>query len=113
MKRHQTAEAPHYVNTAHRAALMYAFAAQLLAVFAATSAFSGTVKTIAVIFPLLFFGIAIFHYINLGLTAQSNNSMRASSDRTKDYPQYLCGGGDRPLFRAAVGFLFAHMGLNN
>jgi hypothetical protein len=85
IRQHQNAEAPHYVNTAHRAALMYAFAAQLLAVFAATSAFSDTVNTVAVIFPLLFFGIAIFHYINLGLTTKSNNSIRDSADRTKDY----------------------------
>jgi len=85
MRQHQRAEAPHYVNTAHRAALMYAFAAQLLAVFAASSAFSDNVNTVAVIFPLLFFGIAIFHYINLGLTTESNNSLRDSADRNKDY----------------------------
>ncbi|HEY8160542.1 MAG TPA: hypothetical protein VIF10_17780 [Methylobacter sp.] len=85
MRQHPKAEAPHYVNTAHRAALMYAFAAQLLAVFAATSAFSDTVNTVAVILPLLFFGIAILHYINLGLTTGSNNSMRDSANRTKDY----------------------------
>jgi len=85
MRQHQSADAPHYVNTAHRAALMYAFAAQLLAVFAATSAFSDTVNTVAVIFPLLFFGIAVAHYINLGLTTGSNNSMRDSADRKKDY----------------------------
>jgi hypothetical protein len=85
MRQNQQAEAPYYVNTAHRAALMYAFAAQLLAVFAAASVFSDTVNTVAVIFPLLFFGIAIFHYINLGLTTESNNSMRDSADRKKDY----------------------------
>ncbi|MFA6162493.1 MAG: hypothetical protein WC685_03580 [Methylobacter sp.] len=85
MRQSQSAEAPHYVSTAHRAALMYAFAAQLLAVFAATSAFSDTVNTVAVIFPLFFFGIAIFHYINLGLTTESNNSIRDSANRMRDY----------------------------
>jgi hypothetical protein len=85
IRQHQNAEAPHYVSTAHRAALMYAFAAQLLAVFAAASAFSDTVNTVAVVFPLLFFGIAILHYINLGLTSQSNNSIRDSANRKKDY----------------------------
>ncbi|MFZ2172070.1 MAG: hypothetical protein WAW61_20820 [Methylococcaceae bacterium] len=85
MRRHQSAEAPHYVNTAHRAALMYAFSAQLLAVFAAISAFSDRVNTIAVIPPLLFFGIAIVHYINLGTTTGSNNSLRDSPDKAKDY----------------------------
>ena len=85
MRQSQKAEAPYYVNTAHRAALMYAFAAQLLAVFAAISAFSDTFNTIAVIFPLLFFAIAIFHYINLGLITESNNSLRDFADRQKDY----------------------------
>jgi hypothetical protein len=85
MRQSPGAEAPHYVNTAHRAALMYAFAAQLLAVFAALSAFSNLVNTIAVIPPLLFFGIAIVHYINLGLTTGSNNSLRDSTDKAKDY----------------------------
>jgi hypothetical protein len=85
MRRSEKIEAPHYVNTAHRAALLYAFAAQLLAVFSALSAFSDTVNTIAVIPPLLFFAIAIGHYINLGLTTDSNNSIRDSEDRNKDY----------------------------
>ena len=85
MRQHPRAEAPHYVNTAHRAALMYAFSAQLLAVFAAISAFSNLVNTIAVIPPLLFFGIAIIHYVQLGLTTDSNNSLRDSPDKAKDY----------------------------
>jgi hypothetical protein len=85
MRRHHSAEAPHYVNTAHRAALMYAFSAQLLAVFATISAFSNLVNTIAVIPPLLFFGIAILHYVQLGLTTDSNNSLRDSPDKAKDY----------------------------
>ena len=85
MRCHPQAEAPYYVNIAHRATLMYSFSAQLLAIFAATSAFSEVVNTIAVIFPLLFFAIAIIHYINLGLTTASDNSMRDSANRTKDY----------------------------
>jgi len=85
IRRHPDAEAPYYVSVAHRAALMYAFSAQLLAVFAALSAFSAAVNTIAVIAPLLFFAIAILHYIQLGRTTTSNNSIRDSADRTKDY----------------------------
>lgn len=85
MRRHPSAEAPHYVNTAHRAALMYAFSAHLLAVFAAMSAFSDTINTFAVVLPLLFFGIAIGHYIQLGLTTESHNSLRDSTDKAKDY----------------------------
>lgn len=85
MRQHPDAEAPYYVNIAHRAALMYAFSGQLLAVFAALSAFPAWVNTIAIISPLLFFAIAIIHYIQLGATTTSNNSLRDSTDKTKDY----------------------------
>jgi hypothetical protein len=85
IRRHPQAQAPHYVSVAHRAALMYAFSAQLLAVFAALSAFSNVVNIIAVCAPLLFFAIAIIHYIQLGLTTESTNSIRDSADRNKDY----------------------------
>jgi uncharacterized membrane protein YhdT len=85
MRKHPQAEAPYYVNTAHRAALMYAFSAQLIAVFAGISAFPAWVNTLAVIPPLLFFAIAIVHYVQLGLTTTSNNSLRDSSDKAKDY----------------------------
>lgn len=78
-------EAPFYVNTAHKAALMYAFAAQLIAVFATLSAFPNWVNVIATISPLLFFAIGIIHYIQLGLTTESNNSLRDSTDVAKDY----------------------------
>jgi hypothetical protein len=85
MRKHPQAEAPYYVNTAHRAALMYAFSAQLLAVFAAISAFPDWVNTVAVIAPLLFFGKAIIKYVRLGLTTTSNNSLRDSQDKAKSY----------------------------
>lgn len=85
MRKHPNAEAPYYVSTAHRAALMYAFSAQLLGVFAGISAFPGWVNTVAVIPPLVFFGIAIVHYVQLGMITLSNNSLRDSTDKAKDY----------------------------
>lgn len=85
MRRSLEAEAPHYVNVAHRAALMYAFSAQLLAVFAALSAFPDWINTFAVIPPLLFFAIAIIHYVQLGKTTLSHNALRDSADRNNDY----------------------------
>lgn len=85
IRRSPQAEAPHYVSVAHRAALMYAFSAQLLAVFAALSAFPAWLNTVAVIPPLLFFAIAIVHYSQLGMTTDSKNSLRDSADRRKDF----------------------------
>ena len=64
---------------------MYAFSAQLLAVFAAVNAFPIWLNTVTVIPPLLFFAIAIVHYVQLGLTTDSNNSLRDSPDKAKDY----------------------------
>jgi hypothetical protein len=85
MRNHPLAEAPYYVNVAHRAALMYAFSAQLLAVFAVISVFPVWLNTIAVVPPLLFFAIAIGHYAQLGMTTDSTNSLRDSQNKTKDY----------------------------
>ncbi|MDD4913537.1 MAG: hypothetical protein PHW13_00695 [Methylococcales bacterium] len=85
MRRSPQAQAPHYVSIAHRAALMYAFSAQLLAVFAACSAFSATVNILAVIPPLLFFGVALMHYIQLGRSTDSNNSLRDTADKAGAY----------------------------
>ncbi|MDF2445855.1 MAG: hypothetical protein K0S46_1091 [Moraxellaceae bacterium] len=69
------AEAPYYVNIAHRSSLMYAFAAQLLAVFAALSAWSATVNVWAALLPVLFFGAAIFTYVLHGLLRDTDNQL--------------------------------------
>lgn len=78
-------EAPVYVSIAHRAALMYAFAALLLAVFASLSAFSNTVNMIGVIPPLLFFALAQIHYIQLGIANNTDNSMRDAPNRNMEF----------------------------
>ena len=67
------AEAPVYVNIAHRAALMYSFGGLLLAVFASLSAFPDAVNVVAVALPLFFFGFAIVGYIALGMRDTTDN----------------------------------------
>lgn len=75
--------APHYVDVAHRASLMYAFAAMLLAVFAALSAWTTAVNVIATLAPLLFFGFAIFLYIQLGRANVTDNQFRDNPEPEK------------------------------
>ncbi|MDP3875605.1 MAG: hypothetical protein Q8Q50_01350 [Methylobacter sp.] len=77
-------KAPYYVDIAHRSALLYSFAALLIAVFAYLSAFSPWVNILATIAPLLFFAIAIAKYITLGIENKTNNSLRDSENPSVD-----------------------------
>ena len=65
--------APHYVDTAHRAALLYSFACLVLIHFAELSPFPEAVNVAAVSFPLVFFGVAIASYIQLGWRDTTDN----------------------------------------
>ena len=67
------AVAPVYVDIAHRAALMYSFAALLLAVFAGLSAWSPAVNLVAAALPLAFFGFAIGSYVVHGMLRDTDN----------------------------------------
>lgn len=73
-------KAPHYVDIAHRSALLYAFAALLIAVFASLSAFNQQVNLLAATAPLIFFAFAIAKYISLGIKNETNNTLRDSKN---------------------------------
>jgi hypothetical protein len=66
--------APHYVDTAHRAALLYSFACLVLIHFAELSPFAEPVNVVAVSFPLVFFAVAITSYIQLGWRDTTDNA---------------------------------------
>lgn len=70
------AQAPAYVDIAHRASLMYSFAALLLGQFAALSAFSAEVNLWAAAVPLALFAAAIAGYIAHGWLNDTDNQMR-------------------------------------
>lgn len=76
-------EAPYYVNIAHRASLLYSFAALLIAIFAALSGFSALLNLVAAVVPLFFFGFAILLYIQLGLKNETDNQFRHVVDPGK------------------------------
>lgn len=75
---------PYYVDIAHRSALLYSFAAILIAVFAYFSIFPEWVTLTATAAPLLFFAIAIFNYIKLGIKNNTNNQLRDSDNPMGD-----------------------------
>lgn len=70
------AQAPAYVDIAHRAALLYAFAALLLAQFAQLSAWSAAVNLWATALPLAFFAAAIGGYALHGWLDDTDNQFR-------------------------------------
>lgn len=72
---HGKACAPVYVDIAHRASLLYSFAAILLLAFVPYSPLSATGTCWAVGIPLLFFGSAIAIYIIHGLLRDTDNQL--------------------------------------
>lgn len=70
------AQAHPYVDIAHRAALMYAFATLLLAVFVELSAWSTAVNLIAAFVPIFFFVAAIAGYQAHGMRRDTDNQFR-------------------------------------
>ena len=84
MAKSETYSAPYYVDVAHRSALMYSFAAILVAVFAYFSVFRTWVNVVATFAPLLFFAIAIINYIKMGLQNLTNNQLRDSVNPAVD-----------------------------
>ncbi len=65
-----------YVDTAHRASLLYSFAALVIAQLVELSAFSDTVNLAAALAPLIFFAIAIITYLIHGVRKDTDNQIR-------------------------------------
>lgn len=70
------AQAPAYVDIAHRASLMYAFAALLLAQFAQLSTWPAAVNLWSTALPLAFFALAIGGYVLHGMLGDTDNQFR-------------------------------------
>ncbi|WP_406281899.1 hypothetical protein OH799_07640 [Nocardia sp. NBC_00881] len=65
-----------YVDIAHRAALLYAFATGLIAVFVELSGWPSAVNFAAAAAMILLFVVTIANYIRLGLRRETDNQMR-------------------------------------
>src|SRR3546814_19121104 len=81
------ARAPAYVDIEHRASLMYAFAALLLAQFAQISAWPVAVNLWATALPLAFFALATGGYVPPGLHDAPANPIRAPAPTRAPRPR--------------------------
>jgi hypothetical protein len=66
MMRSAEHRAPAYIDIGHRAALLYSFAALVLAKLAEFSPYPSTITVIAAAVPLLYFALTIIIYAKLG-----------------------------------------------
>lgn len=98
-----------YVDTAHRAALMYSFAALLIAAFVELSGWSAGVNLAAAFAAIAFFVAAIASYCWHGYRRDTDNQLRDQVRGTHGFMAALTVaeiGGFTVLF---AGFLEAHV----
>jgi hypothetical protein len=102
--------APVYVDIAHRAALMYSFAALLLGKLAEYSPLSDAITIVAVAVPLLCFVAAIATYVELGRRNETDNQFSRPSF-VASWGMWLLIVGEMGGFAVLfAGFMLAHLG---
>lgn len=70
------AQAPTYVDIAHRAALLYSFACVLVAQMSGASAWSNAVNLAAAVVLVLYFAAAVFSYAVHGALRDTDNQLK-------------------------------------
>lgn len=65
-----------YVDIAHRASLLYSFAAILISVFVEISQLANTVEVVATLMLVVYFALAILTYVIQGVLGQTDNQLR-------------------------------------
>ncbi len=96
-----------YVDIAHRAALLYAFATLLIAVFVELSAFSDTVNAIAALTAIFFFVFAIAGYMVHGARRDTDNQIRNAVPGLHTFMWLLIAGEIGGFGVLLVGFVDA------
>lgn len=74
--RSETAQAPYYVDVAHRSALLYAFACGLLSQLCAVNAWSNTVNLVAAIVLVVYFAASVLGYAVHGALRDTDNQLK-------------------------------------
>lgn len=98
------AVSPVYVDIAHRASLMYAFASQLLALLAWISALPSALEFWATAFPILFFALAVGTYIVHGALRDTENQLaRPHRLGSRTLPGWMIQGFMISLIIAELG----------
>src|SRR4030095_171125 len=97
--------APVYIDIAHRASLLYSFAALVMAKLLEYSPYSETVQLIAVALPLSFFAITIGVYYVFGVIDATDNIFNKRNFITTWYMYALIAGEIGGFLVILWGFL--------
>ena len=84
--------APVYIDIAHRASLLYSFAALVMAKLLEYSPYSDRVQILATAFPLAFFAITIVGYFVFGMLDTTDNIFQKRGFITTWYMYALIAG---------------------
>lgn len=98
--------APVYVDIAHRASLLYSFAALVIAKLLEGSPLSPGVQVLAAAVPLAFFAVTIAGYIAHGLKDDTNNIFSERTFTTTWYMYMLIVGEVGGVGLIFGGFLY-------
>lgn len=71
-----------YIDIAHRASLLYSFAALVMAALLNFSPYSDQVQIVITSVPLFFFAVAIAQYFRLGFEGKTTNQFRQRNFNT-------------------------------
>jgi hypothetical protein len=74
--RSEQAQAPVYVDIAHRAALLYSFACALLSQLCATNAWANRVNLAAAIVLIIYFAVSVLGYVVHGALRDTDNQLK-------------------------------------
>jgi hypothetical protein len=109
MARSESGQAHPYVDIAHRASLMYSFAAILLSVFIQISQLSAAIEFFATLSLIAYFALAILSYMAQGFIKRTDNQIRHSSPAVSWFMWSLIAaeiGGFVVLFYGVLVALF-------
>lgn len=98
--------APVYVDIAHRASLMYAFACLVIAKLVEFSPFGETAKIVIVSVPILYFVLTVIGYIREGMLDRTDNMFASPNFVTTWFMYGLIVGEIAGIALLVFGFVW-------
>jgi hypothetical protein len=106
MMRSEKHEAPIYIDIAHRASLLYSFAALVMAKLLEFSPFPLWLQFLSTIIPIIYFTLAIASYIKLGLQNVETTQFSERNFTTTWFMYSLIIGEIGGVFMIVIGFIY-------